>query len=163
VSIEDIDLLADRPELIDEVGIVRWLEWGRPPEPEDPQWWIDATRREAGRDRLPLTYVAVGDAGDLLGAVGLGEFDIAERRDRSPWVMGMVVRPDLRRSGIGRRLLRRIEQRAGELGYQTIWVANDGPAVGFYSACGYRYIESVRRDLGGTTHVLTRALPDWPE
>jgi GNAT superfamily N-acetyltransferase len=158
VSNESIDLLADRPDLIDEVGMLRWQEWGRPPEPDDPQWWIDATRREAGRDSLPVTYVAVSDAGELLGAAGLGEYDIAERRDRSPWVLGMVVRPDRRRSGIGRRLLHRVERRASTLGLQTLWVANEGRAIGFYSTCGYRYVEPVRLERGVTTHVLTQTL-----
>jgi GNAT superfamily N-acetyltransferase len=158
VSKETIDLLADRPDLIDEVGILRWQEWGRPPEPEDPQWWLDATNRETGRDGLPVTYVAVSDTGDLLGAIGLGEFDIAERRDRSPWVLGLVVRADRRGAGLGRRLLRRTEQHAADLGFQTIWVANEGRAVGFYSACGYRYVEDVRLARGVITCVLTRSL-----
>ena len=47
---------------------------------------------EAGQRGLPVTWVAVGVGGEAAGAVGLGEFDIAERRDRSPWVLGMVVR-----------------------------------------------------------------------
>jgi len=158
VSNETIDLLADRPDLIDEVGMMRWREWGRPPEPEDPQWWTDATRREAGREGLPVTYVAVSATGELLGAIGLGEFDIAERRDRTPWVLGTVVQPDRRGAGIGRRLLRRTEQHAAEVGFQTIWVANEGRALGFYSACGYRYVEAVRLERGVTTYVMTRSL-----
>lgn len=159
VSSETIDLLADRPDLIDEVGTMRWKEWGQPPEPTDPQWWIEATRSEAGRDGLPVTYVAVSCAGELLGAVGLGAHDIAERQDRSPWILGLVVRTDRRRDGIGRRLLQQTEQHAAALGYPTIWVANEGQAAGFYSACGYSFIEVVRPAESGTiTYVFSRSL-----
>ena len=42
-----------------------------------------------------MTCVASDQSG-ALGAVGLGQFDIEERRDRSPWVLGMIVRPDRR-------------------------------------------------------------------
>ena len=65
---------------------------GRAPEPTDRAWWRPEAVREAGRDELPITWVTSGAS----GAVGLGEFDIEERRDRSPWLLGMIVRPDRR-------------------------------------------------------------------
>lgn len=152
-----IDLLAERPELIPGVGRMRWREWGRPPEPEDPDWWIDVTRREAGRDELPVTYVAVCGGDEPLGAVGLGQFDIAERRDRSPWVLGMIVRVDQRGIGIGRRLMNRLERHAAALGYSTVWVAT-GDAVGFYGRCGYQLAETVSLGSGTTADVLAKQL-----
>ena len=159
VSSETIDLLADRPDLVDEVGTMRWKEWGQPPEPTDAQWWIDATRQEAGHEGLPVTYVAVNSDGELLGAIGLGAHDIAERQDRSPWILGLVVRTDRRGDGIGRRLVQQTEQHAAALGYPTIWVANEGHAAGFYSACGYSFIEVVRpAESGAITYVFSRSL-----
>jgi hypothetical protein len=68
---ETIELLADRPDLISAVGMLRWQEWGKAPEPEDPQWWVNATGQEAGRDSLPVTYVAVSGGGEMLGAIGV--------------------------------------------------------------------------------------------
>jgi GNAT superfamily N-acetyltransferase len=154
-----LDLLADRPDLVEPVGLLRWSEWGKAPEPEDPAWWVDATEREAGRGALPVTYVAVaGDIG-LVGAVGLGQFDIPERQDRSPWVLGLVVRPDRRTTGIGRLLLQRLERHALDLGYSDLWVANEGPAVEFYKRCGYKEVETVTISNGGIAHVMTRSLP----
>lgn len=158
MSDETIELLAARPDLISAVGLMRWQEWGRPPEPEDPQWWVNATQQEAGRDGLPVTYVAVNTSGEMLGAVGVGEFDIAERRDRSPWILGMVVRAGFRGTGLGRRLLLRAERRAAELGFARIWIANEGPAVGFYKRCGYRQVETLVLERGVTAHVLARSL-----
>jgi len=86
VSTVSVSLLADLPELIEAVGILRWREWGHPPEPEDPALWIEVTRQEAGGEGLPFTLVAVDAAGEAVGVVGLGEFDQEGLREHSPWV-----------------------------------------------------------------------------
>ncbi len=153
-----IRLLADDARLIAAIGELRWREWGHAPEPEDLDWWIDVTAREAGRDRLPVTWVAVDGRGDALGAVGLGEYDIEERGDRSPWVLGMIVRPDHRGLGIGRLLMVHLEAWAGDHRYTQIWVANEGPAVGFYRKCGWELSETVGRASGEAVWVLTKLL-----
>jgi GNAT superfamily N-acetyltransferase len=153
-----IRLLADNAQVIAALGELRWREWGHAPEPEDPKWWVKATAREAGRDRLPITWVALDACGDALGAVGLGEFDIEERRDRSPWVLGMIVRPDCRGMGIGSRLLAQLEAWAGSHGYQQVWVATGDQASGFYRKCGWALNETVERATGETALVLMKRL-----
>ena len=153
-----IGLLADHPELIPAVGELRWREWGRPPEPESLDWWVDATARESGRDALPVTWVAFDADGRVLGAVGLGEFDVEERRDRSPWVLGMVVEPAQRNRGTGGRLMRALEGWAVRQGYTRLWVATGGRAVDFYRKCGWEVTESFVRTSGEHMTVLTRSL-----
>jgi len=63
-----VRLLADDARLIAAIGELRWREWGHAPEPVNRDWWIDVTAREAGRDQLPVTWVAVDGRGDALGA-----------------------------------------------------------------------------------------------
>ncbi|WP_162907738.1 GNAT family N-acetyltransferase [Allorhizocola rhizosphaerae] len=134
ISIED---LSDHPYLVPGIGLLRWQECGHPPEPTDPQWWTDATGREAGRHGLPKTWVAIDDAtGGAVGAVGLGEFDIAERRDRSPWILGLIVAPERRGEGIGRALLSEVERHTDT----TLWAAT-GQAVGYFRRCGWEVAE----------------------
>jgi RimJ/RimL family protein N-acetyltransferase len=108
-EIVSVELLADHPHLIPVVGEMRWREWGRPPEPERLDWWVDVTAREAGREELPVTWMAIDSRGQAVGAVGLGRFDIEERRDRSPWVLGMIVEQKYRNKGIGGELMRALE------------------------------------------------------
>lgn len=153
-----VHLLADRPDLVESVGDMRWREWGQPPEPVDRSWWIDVTGSEAGRRGLPVTWVAVDGRGEAAGAVGLGEFDIEERRDCPPWVMGTIVRTDLRGRGIGRLLLTRLEQYAAAGGYPRVWVANGGAAIGFYQRCGWRVTEQLRLGNGQPATVLVKPL-----
>ncbi len=153
-----VQLLADHERLITAVGQMRRQEWGHPPEPEDRAWWVDVTAREAGRDRLPVTWVALDAQGDALGAVGLADYDIEERRDRSPWLIGMIVRADRRGAGIGGLLVAHLEGWAGAHGYERLWVATGGRAVDFYRKCGWELSETFERAPGDVTTVLTRAL-----
>ena len=132
-----VELLADRSDLVEAVTDLRWREWGHAPEPTDRLWWRAATIRESGRSELPITWVA-SDSSGALGAVGLGQFDIEERHDRSPWLLGMIVRPDRRGSGLGRLLLSSLESWASEHGYEHLWAANEGPVVVFYQRCGWQ-------------------------
>ena len=153
-----VQLLADNEQLIAAIGEMCWREWGHPPEPEDPDWWIAVTAREAGRDRLPITWVAIDERGEAIGKVGLGEFDLEERRDRSPWVWGMIVRPNRRGMGVGRLLLAQLAGWAGRHGYKEVWVATGGRAIDFYRQCGWELSETVGRASGEVATVLTKRL-----
>lgn len=58
--------LGDHPRLVAEIGLMRWREWGRAPEPTDPAFWVSVTGIEAGRISLPVSWVAVAADGQAL-------------------------------------------------------------------------------------------------
>jgi GNAT superfamily N-acetyltransferase len=133
-----LGLLADHLELVAEVGVLRWREWGDAP---TPGAWIEVTAREAGSEHLPITLVAMGLDGHALGAVALGDRDDAldesETRDRSPWLLGMVVRAPERLCGVGRLMVSAVEDLARSRGHDRVWVATGDRAVEFYRRCGW--------------------------
>jgi GNAT superfamily N-acetyltransferase len=156
-----IDLLADRPALVRAVGILRWQEWGY--DAPSPEAWIETTRREAGRDVLPVTLVAIDAAGHAVGAVALGEADEAltdgERGGRTPWLEGMVVREAARLRGTGRTLVVALERLARDRGHDQVWVVTGGQAKGFYRACGWVDVEDLVTSKDGLpSTVLARRL-----
>jgi len=156
-----IELLAHHPRLISEVGAIRWAEWGKPPEPVDLEFWVDATRREAGGDRIPISWVAIDDQGRCAGAVCLLELDVDEFRDRSPWLGGMVVSPAARRQGVGSRLVGELEVWAARQGITRVWVATgpaDGPAEAFYRSCGWSRVDTFVTASDEVAVVLERRL-----
>jgi GNAT superfamily N-acetyltransferase len=153
-----VELLANNLHLLPAVGQIRWREWGHPPEPESLDWWVDVTAREAGRDDLPVTWVAIDQLGHAVGAVGLGEFDIEERHDRSPWVLGMIVAVERRGMGVGGKLMGALEAWAQQHGYSQVWVATGGRAVDFYRKCGWALTESFNRRSGEIVSILTKFL-----
>jgi GNAT superfamily N-acetyltransferase len=129
----------------------------------DPAPFINAIAQEAGRDGLPISLVAVDGAGNAVGKVGLadsdGDLSQAERRDRSPWVIGMIVRRQNRGQQVGRSLLSAMEERAAAQGFRQLWVATGDEAVGFYRRCGWADTERLR--LASTsvpTTILTKQL-----
>jgi GNAT superfamily N-acetyltransferase len=154
-----IGLLCDYPQLAAAVGEIRWKEWGHPPEPIELGWWIDITRREAGRAQLPVTWVAIDQGGDAVGAVGLAPHDdVVERRHHSPWLVGMIVAPMERNQGIGGRLVATLEGWAKQQGYPQVWVATGGRVVAFYQKCGWHHAEVIAQPSGETIKVLTKVL-----
>jgi len=85
-----------------------------------PSGPLGASARAGRRDsrlHLPTAagFVAV-DGDRAVATVQLHEFEIDAIRDRSPWVCGMVVRPEYRGAGVGRRLLVALEQFAARHG-----------------------------------------------
>lgn len=88
---------------------------------------------------IPSTLVAVNADGETLGAVGLVAHDPEGLPDRSPWVVGTVVRTDFRARGVGGLLMGHLEKHAGDLG--VLWVATQR-AAGFYARCGYLLLPS---------------------
>jgi GNAT superfamily N-acetyltransferase len=150
-----IELLADRQDLLVPLARICWQEWGDDPGRQDLQWWIDTAVSESGRDRLPVTFVAVDRIGEAVGRVGLAPFDLPERTDRGPWVVGTIVRADRRGHGIGRVLMSHLRHWASRAGTTQLWVATGGPAIHFYQACGFTVTETLDRDNGEQATILT--------
>jgi GNAT superfamily N-acetyltransferase len=149
-----LGLLADQPELIAEVGVMRWRASGKGGTPGP---WIESTARDAGRDGLPMTLVAMDLEGQAIGAVTLGvvDDDVADCRERRPWVVRLVVRPGERLCGVGRLLISAAEDLAREHGHDQVWVAADDVDVEFYRHCGWQDGDS---ESGRTVRELSKEL-----
>jgi GNAT superfamily N-acetyltransferase len=152
-----VSLLADWPAFVPAVAHMQWQEWGRAPESEDPAWWLSVSAREAGREELPVTFVAHNAAAEVLGAVGLDTYDLDERRETSPWVTGMIVRRGDRMKGVGRILLQHLERWAAQRGIGEAWVGTD-LARNFYEHCGWTQLETFTNASGQQMTVLHKKL-----
>jgi GNAT superfamily N-acetyltransferase len=151
-----IGTLAEHPHLVADVVDLAWREWGGSlDEPTRARWLREAA--EDSRLHSPAAAAFVALAGGLpVGVVQLHEFEIDALRDRSPWVCGMVVRPDFRGAGVGRRLLGELERFAAGHSVERLWVWTES-AAGFYERCGWeRHGEVVEH--GETGVVLSRSL-----
>ena len=132
-----LGLLADQPELIAEVGVLRWRAAGKGGTAGP---WIESTARDAGREGLPMTLVAMDLEGQAIGAVTIGEEDddVAGCPAHAPWLVRMVVRADERRCGVGRLMVAAAEDLARQHGHAALWVAPREEDLAFYRACGWR-------------------------
>lgn len=138
-----LGLLADQPELIAEVGALRWRASGGAGTPGP---WIEAAARRAGRDRLPISLVAMGLDGGVIGALTLSHTSDGRDPDDAPgepaagadpWLVELVVRDDERRCGVGRLMIGAAEAVAREQGYRRVRVAAPTSDADFYLHCGW--------------------------
>ena len=96
--------------------------------------------------------------------VGLDDADDAltddEREGRTPWLVGMVVRCDSRRRGVGRTLVSALAATARAHGHDRIWVVT-GEAADYYRACGWDDVQRlVTSKEAQPSTVLTWPLPE---
>ena len=104
---------------------------------------LSAYYAQTGRDY----YVMLRD-GEVVGWIGLAEFegDCCE-------LQKLYLIPSERGKGIGRALLRFIEERARELGYRAVYLethSNLSGALRLYEKAGYRLIERPAGVVHGT-------------
>ncbi|SCL67882.1 GNAT family N-acetyltransferase [Micromonospora chersina] len=128
--------------------------------PQDPPWRANSLREylsEVMPGERRISWVAEGGPaadgtpGPMLGHVNvllLGGMGVLE----------VLVHPELRRTGLGRELVRVAARRVWDEGFQSIGVevVGDTPAVAFYEALGFtkEYVE--------TRSVLDLGAVEWP-
>jgi GNAT superfamily N-acetyltransferase len=154
-AVVSVEQVADRPELLVPLARLRWIEWRGHPGREGLRWWVDTTSRESGPAALPVTFAAIDAGGEVVGGVGLVPTEHPELADRGPWVVGMIVRGDLRGHGVGTVALARLARWATEAAIDRLWVVADGRAVDFYRRCRFTVVEVVQLTDGERSTVLT--------
>ena len=116
-----IELLADHPEAIPflcECFERQWRPYYGPGGPGDARKDL---QEACNRDKLPVAIVALFD-GDVCGTAALKAKSISTHQHLKPWLAALLVVPEFRRHGVGERLVAAIEKKAGQLGYQHIYV-----------------------------------------
>jgi putative acetyltransferase len=115
----------------------------------------------AGRLR-PEKYAEAIDRYDFFVAeedgvvVGFGELG-AEAGE----VQGLYVSPDVKGRGVGRELLRTLEERARACGLKSLRLTSSLNAVPFYERAGFRAVEELTETIGpGVERASVRMLKE---
>ncbi|MEV4758957.1 GNAT family N-acetyltransferase [Micromonospora sp. NPDC049559] len=126
--------------------------------PEDPLWQ-ETSLREYLAEVMPgqrrICWIAEEPAEDGASARILGHVNVLLLGDIG--VLEVLVHPEVRRRGLGRKLLSIAARRSYQEGFQSLGVevVGDTPAVGFYEACGFS------REYMETRSVLRLSTVDW--
>jgi len=155
-----IELLADHPGLVDTIARWHWEEWGHADPGGSLAGWTSNLRREAGRDSIPMAFVALDDGGSPVGSVCLVEHDMPDRADLAhlrPWVGGTFVVACRRGEGLGRMLMLHVQAAAAEIGAARLYL-HTSTARSSYERLGWT---RVRDDVyeGERIAIMTRRLP----
>jgi GNAT superfamily N-acetyltransferase len=128
----DIELISDKPELID--GGAGWFheKWGVPEE---------AYRESMGESlkhesTVPQWAVAVAE-GRIIGGLGVIENDFHDRKDLSPNVCAVYVEEAFRNRGIAGKLLDFICRDMAKRGIGTLYLITDHTS--FYERYGWQF------------------------
>lgn len=136
--------LAECPEQMAELRAwfeSEWADYYGPDGPGDAARDLAEFAREEG---VPLGLVAVrGD--ELCGIAVLKPDSIPSLAHLRPWAGAGLVKPDLRRQGIGALLLRGLRKEARRQGYTRIYSAT-ATAETLLQRLGWRKIDSVPHD-----------------
>lgn len=119
--------LVDRPDLIPEIE--KWFinEWPDYYGPDGPGVALDDLEEYCQKGNLPLGMVAFEN--DIpCGFMALKSEPFPSHPDLSPWLGAAYTRPDLRRKGIGSRLMEKMEAVAADLKYKEIYCATSTSA-----------------------------------
>lgn len=102
------------------------------------------------RHRLPLGIVAHLD-GKYAGTCALTPSSGGLITERSPWVGGLLVSPELRRRGVGSALLYRARAEARRLGHKKLY-ALTAEANALFEHENWRVVETL--PLGDVAHTV---------
>ena len=133
-----IELLADHPELVETLARWHCREDGRLGDREWLDFWRRHLRRECGRERIPIAFVALdGDAS--VGHVSLVEHNMSSHPELSPWLAGTLVPPSHRGKGVGTELVRHAVERAADLGVARLYLYTER-ARRLYEGLGWNHL-----------------------
>ncbi len=97
-----------------------------------------------------LRYVAVQD-GKIVG--------YADIRKKSPEEMGgLYVRKDFLQKGVGRKLMKKIEDVVRKMGIKRFLLHSSTTAKGFYEKLGYKVLSFKKNRIKGDYYILEKKL-----
>jgi N-acetylglutamate synthase-like GNAT family acetyltransferase len=135
----DIEYLKDREEFIPEIARLHHEEWGYLHPRQILEDRIERLRTHCGHRQIPTVLIATKGE-EVLGTAMLLMHDMEIRRDLSPWLAGVYVKPVYRRQGIASQLICRIEEEAAVLGICRLYLYTPSSKA-FYSMLGWQLLE----------------------
>lgn len=129
--------LADEPEQVATCAKWAFDAWGKYNPTVTQDMRAERFREHCNKDKIPLTIICKVDS-QIAGMASLRANDgIGE--ELSPWLGSLYVAEKFRRSGIGAKLIARIEREACKLGFQNLYLLTYEVTLPYwYSALGWK-------------------------
>lgn len=109
---------------------------------------------------LPQTWV-VREGGDVLGSASLVRCDMDTHPEWEPWLASVFVAPEHRGKGVGRALVRRVEEEAAAREFERLYLFTTGQSLFYEKMHWDRVVEE--RYRGETVTVMRRELSRKPK
>lgn len=132
-------LLSDRSDLLRKIAEWNQTQWGYLRPGSTTQFFIEQFKQRLNRDCLPLTYIAFIKGNPVpVGTFSLiGDIYTMGYPD-TPMLNNVIVVEEYRRQGIGKAMVAKAEEVAGELGYDRIFLfTSDKKLNQFYNSIAW--------------------------
>ncbi|UCH49963.1 MAG: GNAT family N-acetyltransferase [Betaproteobacteria bacterium] len=134
-----IDFLGNHLNLLPELAKLQFDEWKHFSPGKTLEDRVLKLQDIAQSNDVPFMVVAVDDD-RLIGSAALALEDMRTRKDLSPWLASVFVKPEFRSNGIATILVRHIEDQATRLGIKKLFLYTER-ARGLYLKLGWSDIE----------------------
>ena len=141
-----IEYLADHPHFAATLAIWHFEQWGRAGSPgylegDSVEQRLRLLREAANRRVIPTVFVALLDK-QVVGSATLGASEMETRKDLTPWLKDVFVKPEFRRRAIASMLVRRAVQEAADIGVPEMYLFTTGSwREGLYAGLGWKVID----------------------
>ena len=134
-----IDFLGNHPNLLSELAKLQFDEWRHFSPGTTLEDRVLKLQNMTQTNEVPFMVVAVDDD-QLIGSAALVLEDMRTRKDLSPWLASVFVKPEFRRNGIATVLVSHIEDEATRRGIEKLFLYTER-ARGLYLKLGWNDIE----------------------
>ena len=149
-KVKKIDLLGNHLDLLPELAILHFNEWRHFSPDHTREDRVLKLQAIAQSGDVPFIVVAI-DNNELMGSAALVNEDMSTRKDLSPWLASVFVKPEFRKNGVGTSLVRHIEGEAQKRGIQKLFLYTEH-ARKLYAALGWHELEA--REYQGVSVVI---------
>lgn len=135
----NIELLGQHLNALPELARLHHDEWRHLSPDKTLEDRIRRLQDMAASDDMPFMVVAI-EGKQLVGSAALVFEDMRTRKDLSPWLASVFVKPEFRRRGIATTLVRHIEKSAEQRGIKKLYLFTEH-ARDLYARLGWRDME----------------------
>jgi len=134
-----IDFLGNHLDLLPELAKLHFDEWRHMSPDKTLEDRVLKLREAARSSDVPFFVVGIDDE-QLIGSAALVNEDMRTRKDLSPWLASVFVKPEHRNNGIATSLVRHIEDKAKERGIKKLYLYTEHART-LYSKLGWYDLE----------------------
>lgn len=147
-KVKIINLLDDK-KYLEEVSEWIWKEWSekRGAKKEDTLY---RSEHSLSYDEIPQMYIAKYND-EVIGVVSIWRNDLIARQDLYPWMATLIVKPEYRNKGVGKKLQERCIEECRKLKYENLYLITEHE--NYYEKTGWKFLEMAPEEDGSYVRV----------
>lgn len=147
-QVEIVNLLDDKKHL-EEVSEWIWKEWSekKGAKKEDVLY---RSKHSLGYNQVPQMYIAKYNE-EIIGVVSIWRNDLTARQDLYPWMATLIIKPEYRNKGVGKKLQEKCIEECRRLKYDNLYLITEHE--NYYEKTGWEFLEMAPEEDGSYVRV----------